>query len=301
MEMDCRGAHGHPAGAGESQESRENRLQAFRSSYAEEITALAGLASGAGLQSEMAAAFASLRREKFVGPPPWKVLSPSGYVEAISGDPAVLYQDVLFPLGAGWGLNNGQPSLHARCLAALEPGKGEHAVHVGAGTGYYTAVLAMLVGEAGRVDAYEVEPRLARRAEANLAEFPQIAVHARSGAEGPLPGCDLLYVNAAAAEPLAVWLDALRPGGRLLFPLEPEGEAGEMLLVTRKADGTYPARFLCGVLFVSCAGAQDAQAARALRAAFCKGDWSRVRSLRRNDQPDDSCWCAGRGWWLSTR
>jgi protein-L-isoaspartate(D-aspartate) O-methyltransferase len=125
-------------------------------------------------------------------------------------------------------------------------------------------------------------------------------VHGRSGAEGPLPDCDVLYVNAAA-EPLAVWVDALHPEGRLLLPLEPQGETGEMLLVTRSADGSYPAHFLCGVQFVSCTGAQDAPAAQVLSAVLRKGHWDRVKWLHRNDQPDDSCWCAGHGWWLSTR
>jgi protein-L-isoaspartate(D-aspartate) O-methyltransferase len=111
----------------------------------------------------------------------------------------------------------------------------------------------------------------------------------------------VLYVNAAAAKPLAVWLDALHLEGRLLFPLEPQGETGEMLLVTRSADGSYPAHSLCGVQFVSCTGAQDAPAARVLSAALRKGHWDRVKWLHRNDQPDDSCWCAGHGWWLSTR
>jgi protein-L-isoaspartate(D-aspartate) O-methyltransferase len=126
-------------------------------------------------------------------------------------------------------------------------------------------------------------------------------VHACSGAEGPLPGCDMIYVNAAASEPLAIWLDALRPDGRLLFPLEPEGDDGQMLLVTRKADGTHRARFLCRVKFVACAGAQNPQAARALRAAFPRGNHSQVKWLHRNGQPDESCWCAGQGWWLSNR
>jgi protein-L-isoaspartate(D-aspartate) O-methyltransferase len=25
-----------------------------------------------------------------------------------------------------------------------------------------------------------------------------------------------------------------------------------------------------------------------------------VRSLRRDSSPDETCWCAGGGWWLST-
>jgi protein-L-isoaspartate(D-aspartate) O-methyltransferase len=290
----------HPAG---DQGVRAGRLEACRKSYADRIAAQAGIASG----SEIAAALKAIPRERFVGPAPWKIASSRGLAQTVSDDPAALYQDAVVSLSAGRGLdrldklNNGQPSLHAMCLDVLAPRKGEHAVQVGAGTGYYTAMLAMLVGEAGRVDAYEIEPELAARARANLAEFAQVAVHCRSGAEGPLPDCDVLYVNAAASEPLAVWLDALRPEGRLLFPLEPENEGGAMLLVTRKADGVYAARFLCGVQFVACAGAQDAQARRALAAAFRRGNWRNVRWLHRNDQPDESCWCAGHGWWLGAR
>jgi len=287
----------HRIGTDESQTDKHHALRKF---YAEHITALASMASGAGIGREITEALASIPREKFAGPPPWRIGSPEGHTQTISDDPAALYQDVLVSLGAGQGLNNGQPSLHALCLKALAPRKGESAVHVGAGTGYYTAVLAMLVGETGRVDAYEIEPELARRAAANLSEFPQVAVHVRSGAEAPLPGCDVLYVNAAAAEPLTIWLDALHPEGRLLFPIEPQSDAGEMLLVTKRIDGTYSTRFLCSVQFVPCSGAQDAQAARALKAAFRSGNWSEVRWLHRNDQPDDSCWCAGHGWWLST-
>jgi protein-L-isoaspartate(D-aspartate) O-methyltransferase len=280
---------------------RDARLQACRSAYAQRILALAGLSPGVGLASEIAAALASIPRENFVCPPPWKSITSGTHAPATSDDPALIYQDVLVPLGAGRGLNNGQPSLHALCLNALAPQKGECAVHVGAGTGYYTAMLAILVGSSGHVDAYEIEPELARRAAALLAGFPQVAVHSRSGAEAPLPACDLLYVNAAAAEPLALWLDALRPQGRLLFPLEPDNQDGKMLLITRNPDGSYPARFLCGVQFVPCAGAQNAQAARALSDALWRRSGSQVRHLHRNNQPDDSCWCVGRDWWLSTR
>ena len=43
-------------------------------------------------------------------------------------------------------LNNGQPSLHAALIAAAAPQPREHVVHVGAGVGYYTSILAELVG-----------------------------------------------------------------------------------------------------------------------------------------------------------
>jgi protein-L-isoaspartate(D-aspartate) O-methyltransferase len=275
----------------------EERTRAHREFFAKLVTANVGLPPG----SELEAAFASTPREQFVGPPPWKVFTRSGYVETLTDDPAVLYQDVVVSLGSGGPLNNGQPTLHALCLAALAPKKGERVVHVGAGTGYYTTLLAKLVGESGVVDAYEIEPTLAQRAIDNLAAFPNVTVHARSGAEGTLPACDVLYVNAGATEPLAIWLDALRPMGRLLFPMTPDVGVGAMLLVTKQEDGSFTARFLLQAQSISCTGARNEVTERKLAEAFRDNSWSKVKSLHRNDEPDDSCWCSGPGWWLSTR
>ncbi|MHB1936697.1 MAG: protein-L-isoaspartate O-methyltransferase family protein [Acidobacteriaceae bacterium] len=274
-----------------------DRLQAHRLFYADMITANAGIPSG----SEIEAALASTPREQFVGGPPWKIFTRSGYVESPSDDPAFLYQDVVVSLGSQGPFNNGQPTLHAFCLAALDLKKGERVVHVGAGTGYYTTLLAKLVGETGTVDAYEIEPELAQRSIHNLAAFPNVSVHSRSGAEGPLPTCDALYVNAGATGPLAVWLDALRINGRLLFPLTAAVGGGAMLLVTKGENGTFAARFLLQAQFVPCSGARDQALEEKLTKAFRNGTWSEVKSLHRNDEPDKSCWCAGPGWWLSTK
>ena len=273
-----------------------DRIEAHRLFFAKLITAQAGIPPG----SELAAAFASTPREQFVGPPPWKVFTRSGYVETLTDDPAVLYQDVVVSLGSGGPLNNGQPTLHAFCLAALAPKKGERVVHVGAGTGYYTTLLAKLVGESGVVDAYEIEPTLAQRATDNLAAFPNVTVHARSGAEGTLPACDVLYVNAGATEPLAVWLDALRPMGRLLFPMTPDAGVGAMLLITKQEDGSFTARFLLQAQFVPCIGARNEATEQKLAEGFRNSNWTKVKSLHRNDEADDSCWFSGPGWWLST-
>ncbi len=273
-----------------------DRIAAHRSFFANLVTAQAGIPPG----SELAIALASTPREQFVGPPPWRVFTRSGYVETLTDDPAVLYQDVVVSLGVDEPLNNGQPTLHAFCIAALAPKKGERVVHVGAGTGYYTTLLAKLVGKTGTVDAYEIEPTLAQRAKANLAAFPNVTVHHRSGAEGPLPACDVLYVNAGATEPLAVWLDALRPMGRLLFPMTPDNGVGAMLLITKQEDGRFTARFLLQAQFVPCVGARSEATAQKLSEAFQNGKWAKVKSLYRNDEVDDSCWCSGSGWWLST-
>jgi len=254
-----------------------DQLVERRRLYAHRIAALAQIEDDTETGRSITKAFETVPREKYIGPPPWKIISPEGQFQGISDDPANIYQDVLVALDVGRGLNNGQPSLHAFCLNALGPRRGERAVHVGAGCGYYTAILAVLVGDSGRVDAYEIESDLAHAAATNLEAFEWVQTHDRSGAEAPLPDCDVLYVSAACAEPLDVWLDALLPGGRLLFPLESQGSAGRMLLVTKHSYQTYLARFLCGVQFVPCIGAQNPNAASVLETAFSGGNWEAVR------------------------
>jgi protein-L-isoaspartate(D-aspartate) O-methyltransferase len=244
-------------------------------------------------------AFADTPRERFLGPPPWPLLL-GGFGREWRDDARELYADVLVGLDVERGINNGQPSLHARCLAACSPQPGDTALHVGAGTGYYSAILAHLVGASGHVIAYEIEPHLAECAAANLAALPQVRVHAASGAEPPLPACDVIYVNAGASHPVAAWLDAMRVGARLVFPLTTDDGLGCMLLVTRRSEQAYAARALMRVSFIACIGARDAQQSRALQRAFATRPEHAIRSLRRDDRPDATAWCAGPGWWLSS-
>ncbi len=193
------------------------RLEAQRCFFADLITASAG----AGKNEVLRDAFAATPRERFVGPGPWKLFAGGKFLETPSDDPAFLYQDVVVALAPERGINNGQPVLHAINLAALDVKRGETVLHVGAGTGYYTAVLARLTGETGAVLAYEIEHDLATRAIQNLSDLSNVTVEERSASEAPLPVCDAIYVNAGATAPLKVWLDALRVNGRLLFPLTP--------------------------------------------------------------------------------
>jgi protein-L-isoaspartate(D-aspartate) O-methyltransferase len=230
----------------------------------------------------------------------------AGYVETPNEDPAFLYQDVLVAIAPERRINIGQPVLHAICLAALNVKEGDNVVHIGAGTGYYTALLAKLTGLTGSVIAYEIEGDLAARAAQNLRDYPNVTVRHRSGSVGPIPECDTIYVNAGATAPVDVWLDALRPNGRLLFPLTPADgpggmpAGGGMLLLTRASSDRYGARFVCPATFIPCVGARDEETAVKLSVAFKRGDSMNVRSLQRNSEPDETCWCSGVGWWLST-
>jgi protein-L-isoaspartate(D-aspartate) O-methyltransferase len=270
-----------------------DRVAKRRRAYAGEITRRAGVSD-----PRIEAAFAAVPREDFAGRPPWRIGS-GVFGLAPSDDPARLYEDVLVAIDAERGINNGQPSLHAQSIDALGVQEGETVVQIGAGAGYYTAILAELVGTKGRVIAYEIEPDIARRAAANLARYPQVEVRARSGVED-LPLADAIYVNAAASHPLRAWLDALKPGGRLVFPLQAAGSSGAMLIVTRAERGdAWPARLLSGVVFIPCEGAQDSEMGRKLDQAFRGGGLERVRSLRFGDAPGETDWVRGDGWALS--
>ncbi len=97
----------------------------------------------------------------------------------------------------------------------------------------------------------------------------------------------------------ALWLDALRPGGRLILPLTPGWGWGAMLKVTRHDRG-YAATFVAPAVFIPCVATAESGAIDVLSTAYGRGDSEAVRSLRRPPEvPDDSCWLAGEDWWLS--
>lgn len=245
-------------------------------------------------------AFSRVPREQFVGPGPWKIPVRDGYVETPSDDPRFLYQNVLVALAVDREINNGQPAMHAHALSVLKPTEGERVAHIGAGTGYYTAVLAELVGPSGTVHAYEIEEDLARRASGSLSDRSNVEVHHGSGAVVTLPQVDVIYVNAGATEPAATWLEALDRQGRLMFPLTADDGDGGMLLLTRKSEEVFAAEFVGRLRIYPCMGARGTGASMALAEAFRLRDIKDVKSFRRRTTPDRTAWCVGADWWLST-
>ena len=86
------------------------------------------------------------------------------YIDTPSADPIYLYQNALVALDTEKGINNGEPFLHAAWIGAVSPQPGEMVTHIGAGMGYYSAILSMLVLPGGRVHAFEIEEKLAAAA-----------------------------------------------------------------------------------------------------------------------------------------
>jgi len=223
-----------------------------------------------------------------------------GYFPASSDDPAALYQDILVGLLPEQGINNGEPSLHAKCIDAVSPTAGDVIIHVGAGSGYYTAILAHLAGSTGRVYAYELHQTLAQQATENLKPWPTVTVIPSSAAGAAVPNANVIYVSAGATRVPHEWLDALVVAERIVLPLTPNDRGGFMLLVTRLGQNAFAARSVSTASFIPCIGVRSDSEASALAAALDSRSPAEIRSLRREEPPDGSVWVAGDGWWLST-
>lgn len=250
----------------------------YRRAYAGRIARLAEIRDG-----RIEQAFAAVPREAFLPPPPWTVISMG--VAMRTPELAEIYNNVLVAIDPERGINNGEPALHAAWIDAVGPQPGETVVHVGAGTGYYTAILAMLVRPNGGVEAFEYETDLAAQAAQNLTAYPNVTVHAASAFGRVLPNADVVYVNAGVVAPDVQWLRALNPGGRLIFPWQPHKGWGPALLVARRAGG-FGAQSLMTVGFISCSGTKERISVGRLPT---EADLSAVRSIWiRDDRSPDS-------------
>jgi protein-L-isoaspartate(D-aspartate) O-methyltransferase len=186
-------------------------------------------------------------------------------------------------------------------MAACAIKPGEYALQVGAGSGYFTAILAELVGETGHVIAFEIDEALAERARRNLSAWPWAKLGSQPR-DTKSQSVDVVYVCAGVEQIPLSWFFALRPGGRLLVPLVPQGGEGAILLVRNIGlQTTFSARFICSARFVPCIGALDDELRQRLVQAFQSETSDSVHSLRLEpERPDATAWISGRGWWLST-
>jgi protein-L-isoaspartate(D-aspartate) O-methyltransferase len=266
--------------------------------YAEEIRFTANVRS-----SSLVEAFARVPREKFLGSGPWEV--PSADVKGLSAlgamqmsytpvdDPRHLYHNVLVVLDKAGDINNGQPSALARWIEALDLKAGDRAYHLGCGVGYYTAIMAEVVGPGGGVVGIELHPDLATRAKENLSGYPNVTVHVGDGAAFDPGACDAMLINAGVTHPSLLWLDRLREGGRLVVPLTmgttPTGGVGVMTKISRERGG-FSAQIVSSVAIYSCKNAREAQREPLLKAAMKSGALMKMKSVRRDAHEQvDTC------------
>jgi protein-L-isoaspartate(D-aspartate) O-methyltransferase len=280
-------------------------LDRRRRFFAEELEAVARLRS-----ARLVDAFATVPRERFLPAGPWTVLSDGADSYMLmagirtrptpDADPARVYHNVAVAIDPERQLFNGQPGTLAIWIDTLDLAPGMRVLHIGAGLGYYTAVMAACVGAAGRLVAYEVDEALARDARRNLASYPNVDVRCGDGSGALAESFDAILVNVGVTHPLDTWLDALAPGGRLMLPITAPLPAmgstlgkGVVVLITRQLDAATTARVVTFVAIYSAVGIRDAALDERIGKALLAGpgQWQAVKRLRRD--PHDaapSCW-----------
>jgi len=294
-----------PAEAISSGFSREE-LAVVRRAYARQRLAILGV-DNRGIE----AAFAAAPREHFLRPPPWTASSLFGGARPFPAQTRSCSTRTWSSPSIRRAASTTRPALHAKLIEALGPKPGEGIVHVGAGAGYYSAILAELVGPSGRVTAVEFDAALAKRAKAFLSGRSNVRVVHDDGGWPEIPA-DGVYVNFAVARPADRWVERPAPGGRLVFPLGIPGpqrpncggrhsDRGAALRIERRGDA-YAARAISTAYFVCAEGEfeADPEEVERLRAAFDAGGLDTVRSLIwKRPALSDRCWFAGKDWALS--
>ena len=141
------------------------------------------------------------------------------------------YED--YPLEIGCGQTISQPYMVATMLELLGLHGPESVLDVGSGSGYMTAVIAMLARQAYGI---ELQPALLEQAETRLAELglANVALDIGDGSEGWFEHApyDRIVVGAAAPSVPDILRKQLTDGGRLVIPVG-DRSMQELMLVIR--------------------------------------------------------------------
>lgn len=272
-----------------------NDLTANRQWYAEELQWAACLRS-----ERLVEAFATVPREKYMGRGPWQIRKYSGgYARTPDANPRHLYHNVLVAIDARRGLNNGLPSFLAMLIGQLSLREGKTVCHVGCGTGYYSAILAEVVGPTGHVIAIDLDKKLARRSKTNLRAYEQVEVLNVDGFAYCPDHVDAILVNAGVSHLSPGWLSGIRAKGRMVVPMTIANGSGRILTVARTGRN-WRARFICGVGIFPCCGGRDERMEKRLEKALKGGGEGDVRSLRlERHRRSPECWLHGNDFCLS--
>jgi protein-L-isoaspartate(D-aspartate) O-methyltransferase len=278
-----------------------------RARYAREVCAAARVDNPRVIQ-----AFSSVPREAFSPPGPWKVYRPSqtppyfNYEVTATDHPDELYRDVSIELAPGSFINNGLPSVVASWLGDTAPAVGGSVVQIGAGLGYYTAILAHLVGEGGRVLAAEISRPIGAQAARNLSGMGQVDLFAGDGCNLKVEGANLVLVHAGISDLPPAWLRGLAPGGALVVSLtftSPEFRTiglGVTLKIRPHSSDRFSAAFVSTPYITTSHSLRSDEGEQRLREAMEAPDYSVIASVRLDrHEAAPSCWLHRQDWCVS--
>jgi protein-L-isoaspartate(D-aspartate) O-methyltransferase len=130
-----------------------------------------------------------------------------------------------------------QPYIVALMTDLLKPGKEDRVLEVGTGSGYQTALLAMLCDGVFSVERISALAQRARKA-LEASGIRNVTVLVGDGTLGwrPFAPYDAILVAAASPEIPAPLVEQLAPGGRMVIPLGDRANQ-TLTLVRREGDG----------------------------------------------------------------
>ena len=155
------------------------------------------------------------------------------------------------PLPIGQGQTISQPYIVALStdLLALEP---QHAVlEVGTGSGYQAAVLAEIVEKVYSIEIIDPLAIAAKKALQEL-QYKNVEIRIGDGYQGwpEKAPFDAILVTAAAPRVPEALVAQLKPGGRMVIPVGASSDVQDLLLITKRADGTVERKAVLPVRFV---------------------------------------------------
>lgn len=163
------------------------------------------------------------------------------------------YADRPLPIGQGQTIS--QPYIVAYMTELLDVDQNDVVLEVGTGSGYQAAVLAELVKQ---VYTIEIVPELGARAEQVLKQqgYTNVLVKIGDGYQGwpdhaPFDGIIVTAAPDHIPEPL---IEQLKPGGRMVIPVGPDGLVQHIMLVTKQEYGAVHRKKMLPVRFVPLTG-----------------------------------------------
>lgn len=175
-------------------------------------------------------AFATVRKEDFLFPPPWRVvITTQGYGRrAILENPEDLYQDMLVELVREASINTGQPSLWAQIFHWSDLKPGMTVFESGSGLGYFTAIMAHMVGAEGAVYFDEPHDKLHDKCCENLEGIANVHADYKGA---PLDRVYLCYGTTTI--PAQLYLNT-KLRGQIVFPFTNDWGHGFFISLKKK-------------------------------------------------------------------
>jgi protein-L-isoaspartate(D-aspartate) O-methyltransferase len=191
----------------------------------------------ARLSPRVAAALAKVQRHRFVPDPE----APFAYINR--------------PRPIGHGQTISQPFIVAIMTELLDLASGDRVLEIGTGSGYQAAILAEV---ASAVFTIEVVEELAKTAAERLKRYGYAGVEVRHGdgykgwpERAPF---DAIIVTAAPERIPEALVEQLKPGGRLVVPVGPQGGPQALYRCVKGADGKLACENKLPVAFVPMVG-----------------------------------------------